>query len=527
MPIYLSEPNVCASVCLQCSEPGALRSDYGASERPHPPVLWDPRDAGSYGGQLRKPDLVDKLREREHQSRHPIATEYDQQQQYQRRMSALCGNKNAAKQTRLIEFGWMHNGRQVRRRGGGGTRRLVVPKNAAYDDLFHLGKELFFPDGFSSKGPEGNFLFHIRDYSGTEMPRHATVGTLYEPLKHGMLRLYLCSLDRAQARENGNEFEHLNEVRLDSGSESCGSENVSSPTRLPLQLGQPQSTSTSTSPLSDINGIGSNDLARDIHDSPDESYHFAVEAALSSSSPSFKLRHHHHHAPIESTANGSCTHELLGDPQELLRLHDVIEAPPRPKRARAEVCRNSVPRTLRLRRINIVCDMIKHFKDPGIVNAPLSVTFLGESGIDITPTFQTSPGNSAIDTSCLTPQRLTDKSGIDTPEDVASAREAYSSFWSSLLQTNTAAATSAASSGWERVPSLRPDRGKAEWEAVGRILLKGYQDLLFFPTSLAPPFTVCLVHGEEALTPHMLIEPLLRCVKAGATCCSHPATPQA
>lgn len=397
----------------------------------------------------------------------------------------------------------MHNGRQVRSRGGGGTRRLVVPKNAAYDDLFRLGKELFFPEGFSRKGPEGNFLFHIRDYSGTEMPRDATVGALYEPLKHGMLRLYLCSLDRTQ-----DEDELELEMRLDSGSESCGLENVSNPTKL-AQQGQPQSTSTSSSSLSEVNGSNdSNVFAHDEHGYQDETHHFAGEAASPSSpSPSFKTRHHHH-APLESISNGDCAHKLLGDPQESLHLH-VIEAPPRPKRARGEVCRNSASRTLQLRRVNIVHDMIRHFKDPGIVDATLWVTFSGASGINtssLASTSQNFTDKPGIDMSRLsfTPQTVT-----DTSNDITSAREAYYSFWASLLQTNTVAST--ASSEWERVPSLRPYRGKMEWEAVGRILLKGYRDLLFFPTSLALPFAVCLVHGEEALTPDMLIKPFLRC----------------
>ncbi|KAG5277753.1 hypothetical protein AALO_G00091000 [Alosa alosa] len=415
------------------SQATALRVDYGARERLLP-VSWDLRE------ESRRPDLMDKLQDRSrHRNKMNAATE--EEEHHHRRMSTLLGNKNAAKHTRLIEFGWMHNGRQVRSRNGGGTRRLVMPKNASYDDLFQLGKEMFFPEGLSTKGPETDFLFQIRDYSGTQMPRDATVGALYEPLKHGMLRLYLCSGDRG-------ELEPESELRLESGSESCGSEHVSSPSR--PQLGPPpRSTSTSMSSLSsDVNCVASSDLAHEVLGYPDESYHFAVEALASP--PSFRSGHH---AQLELNSCDSQAPKLLCDSQE--SRVPALEAPSQPKRSRWEPsCPSSTSRTLRLRRVNIARDMIKQFEDPSMMDAALSV--LGSV--------------------------------------LAGGRCGGSS-----ERTTT-----------PRIPTLLPDRGKAEWEAAGRILLKGYRDVGYFPTRLPLAFAVCLVHGEEALTPEMLIKSFLR-----------------
>ncbi|KAK2905448.1 hypothetical protein Q8A67_007247 [Cirrhinus molitorella] len=51
--------------------------------------------------------------------------------------------------------------------------------------------------------------------------------------------------------------------------------------------------------------------------------------------------------------------------------------------------------------------------------------------------------------------------------------------------------------------------GKEEWEAVGRILLKGYQDHGFFPVKLSLAFVACLIHEENKVTPEMLTESFL------------------
>lgn len=87
--------------------------------------------------------------------RNPSAASEDsgeEEESVTRKLPQL-GNKNASKDTRRIELGWIHNKRQVRTKCGGGTRKVVVPKKAGYEDLLKLGKELFFPAGQSKKGP--------------------------------------------------------------------------------------------------------------------------------------------------------------------------------------------------------------------------------------------------------------------------------------------------------------------------------------------------------------------------------------
>ncbi|MGH0186288.1 UNVERIFIED_CONTAM: hypothetical protein FKN15_038736 [Acipenser sinensis] len=113
---------------------------------------------------------------------------------------------------------------------------------------------------------------------------------------------------------------------------------------------------------------------------------------------------------------------------------------------------NADVRILTLRRVIILQDMLGEFKDSNILNASLTIEFVDEAGSDV--------------------------SGI--------SRDAYSAFWEAFFQN-------CAEGEYERVPALYPEYGKEEWEAVGRILLKGYLDQSYFPIQLSLAFAVGLV----------------------------------
>ncbi|GLD71016.1 uncharacterized protein AKAME5_002233600 [Lates japonicus] len=94
-------------------------------------------------------------------------------------------------------MGWLHfdNGtyHQIKTRNGGGTRHLSVHKSITMGELLETGKGLFFPNGFSSKGPVEEFEFDIRDYSHNEVSPEVTVSQLYEQTKLRMLHIYTTS----------------------------------------------------------------------------------------------------------------------------------------------------------------------------------------------------------------------------------------------------------------------------------------------------------------------------------------------
>ena len=60
----------------------------------------------------------------------------------------------------------------------------------------------------------------------------------------------------------------------------------------------------------------------------------------------------------------------------------------------------------------------------------------------------------------------------------------------------------------ERVPSIFSDYDTDEWQAVGKILLKGYKDTGVYPLKLSCAFSVALINGEHSVTPTCLMESL-------------------
>ncbi|MGH0153509.1 UNVERIFIED_CONTAM: hypothetical protein FKN15_024784 [Acipenser sinensis] len=272
------------------------------------------------------------------------------------------GNKHAAKSTRKIEIGWIHNGKQVRARGGGGTRRISVSKNIDCDGLLKIGKDLFFPDGQSKKGNENQFTFEIWDFKENVLPLDMTVGAAYEKVKMGIVRFYLASLDRGAFETVVQVEDKVPEVTV--CCEKSGLAQFCVPPKVSLHS----------------------------ESEPDTAAH------LLKNFPS---------SPLKETSEFDC------------------------------------------------CTLTEEFVD--------------EAGSDV--------------------------SGI--------SRDAYSAFWEAFFQN-------CAEGEYERVPALYPEYGKEEWEAVGRILLKGYLDQSYFPIQLSLAFAVGLVYGESEITPGILMASFLR-----------------
>ena len=111
----------------------------------------------------------------------------------QKRTTVMRGNKIAEKEKRTIELGWLHEGQQVRKQTGGGTRKLSVPKSATSNDIAQHALNLFFPDGISKKGVKlGDVSYHVCDFSASRIQTMQSVGETYEKEKpSGILRWYL------------------------------------------------------------------------------------------------------------------------------------------------------------------------------------------------------------------------------------------------------------------------------------------------------------------------------------------------
>ncbi|XP_046701301.1 uncharacterized protein LOC124382965 isoform X1 [Silurus meridionalis] len=135
-----------------------------------------------------KMSLLEKLRKK----MSTATTSHEEETTEERRPTKKASYKrNATKSSRKIELGWIHEGKQVRKRCGRGTRILDISKDATKNDLMAHAKELFFPHGESKKGKWEEFTHSIYDFKESELEDSITLGELYTLSKFGILRFYL------------------------------------------------------------------------------------------------------------------------------------------------------------------------------------------------------------------------------------------------------------------------------------------------------------------------------------------------
>ncbi|KAF3851988.1 hypothetical protein F7725_005343 [Dissostichus mawsoni] len=82
------------------------------------------------------------------------------------------------------------------------------------------------------------------------------------------------------------------------------------------------------------------------------------------------------------------------------------------------------------------------------------------------------------------------------------SREVYSAFWELFLQQ--------CEGEDERVPRLRPDYSEKEWQAVGRVWIKGYMDHNIIPIRLSPAFILSCCQGVSSVDEELLMMSFLR-----------------
>lgn len=65
----------------------------------------------------------------------------------------------------------------------------------------------------------------------------------------------------------------------------------------------------------------------------------------------------------------------------------------------------------------------------------------------------------------------------------------------------------------EKVPSIRNDRQKHEWEAIGLVLMYGFKKASYVPVCLSPLFLASCLQGKETITEaDLLLSLKLGCV---------------
>ena len=137
---------------------------------------------------------------------------------------------------------------------------------------------------------------------------------------------------------------------------------------------------------------------------------------------------------------------------------------------------NNVPSNIRecptysvvWRRALLKDDVISIFKEPGILHKNIDATFIGYNGRE-----EAGQGDGVF-------------------------RDAITAFWNQFFNSLAVGAQ-------EKIPAIRHDYKKVEWEAIARILVYGFFKDRYFPLSLSVGFLIVCLFGEGSVSEEFLL----------------------
>ena len=127
-------------------------------------------------------------------------------------------------------------------------------------------------------------------------------------------------------------------------------------------------------------------------------------------------------------------------------------------------------RDIVVHRANILKDVIEEFKDSTI--------------LETTQTY-----NVVI---------IDDHGRVEAGRGTGVTREVVSLFWNQFYPSLSAGAN-------RKIPSIRHDYQKQDWEAIARFLVFGYLNTHYFPIALSPVFVADCLFGEEAISKDFML----------------------
>ncbi|XP_071832111.1 uncharacterized protein [Apostichopus japonicus] len=358
----------------------------------------------------------------------------------------LIGNKNASKGKRKIQLGWIDFNfkegeyKQVRIQNGGGTRQVRVDRNAKKDDILEIAKGLFFPNGKSPRGKLSDFTLSLTDISMQEVGKDMTIGEMYDAFKVPMLRCYIST--KMKRLSIAKEFDAFDDDFLTVSSEeefpSIGCE-VEVKTSSP----EPQDGSIDDhfnwelAPLENTSACTSENTSSELLDCASENRDCDTVCNV-------------HTIPDVHSDTTSGTPTVQFGPLNDREVLNITEE---------ETCKLRDELIVLVRRSNVVDDMVNAFSESSVLDKELKVRMILPNG------------------------------DVERGEGDGVYRDALSEFWASFNKCTTG--------NTYKVPFIRHDYGKEKWEAIGRILLKGWDDLKYLPLMLAPIFMEHCIYGKS------------------------------
>ncbi|CAJ1060762.1 uncharacterized protein LOC119794643 [Xyrichtys novacula] len=435
-------------------------------------------------------------------------------------------NRAGEKTSRKVEIGWLHFGKngysQVRTNNGGGTRHATLAKTTTVAQIMELGKGLFFPDGHSTKGPAEDFTFEICDFKMNKIPMDNTVGQMYEQTKLKLLRFYVCtkegaSTDHSSSEENQLiEDEEENDLLEDAShsddsitdlqdrshsSDIDGSIQVYG-TRTEMQPRSKKIRTTSETETAESPGP-----SHPFQSTPTDSKKNTSEVSLPD--PLFDEADTLIWDPdddqvvinlnVDEDADVTQSTEVSGAPTQTIQLllpsgeglltldeqqsihEEAVQTaqdsgPNFPSDSSSQLSSSTsasnpgdpeATKRASICRIKVVGDLLAVFMDSRIMNMTLKMDFINEKAVD----------------------------------DAGVSREVYTAFWEQFLEQ--------CEGETERVPRLRPDFSEAEWQAIGRIWVKGFLDHGVMPAKLSMAFILACITGIESVDTDILMSSFL------------------
>ena len=375
-----------------------------------------------------------------------------------------------------IQFRWIHYDKKsevfapVRQKNGGGNRFVAyhASEPPTVEELKQKATALFFPDGKSAfAGSVDDMLLDICDTTQSAIIRFPGEGTVESYLKENGLYpsttyLYLRSQHHdtfcSQLKADEENLERPVNLNTSLEASNAGKRVVCSVCSCTYLEGEEcirceQNREYEFSRIAD----GGNPYPTDTPEIPESPVLLTMDeirsrrvALLSNGVAETEAEGSHCNVADETsyprlTNEENCSRDegsVEQDPPCLSSLRDLPE------------------RVLTVHRSCIRTELIEHFKDPSVMNCNIDFKVINEKG-----EFEQGVGVGVI---C----------------------EVYTLFWSEFSISMTIGER-------ERVPFVRHDHFVEEWEAVGRILVKGFVSVSYFPTFLSKAFLCYCLFGNQ------------------------------
>ncbi|XP_062399900.1 uncharacterized protein LOC134089473 [Sardina pilchardus] len=361
-------------------------------------------------------------------------------------LSEKVPSRNAKKTERKIEIGWLNFREerflQVRAKKGGGTRKICVSKDCRKDELVEKAIDLFFPDQKNSEGNVTDFHIDLTDFQEHPLDSHTTVGELYEKIKLPILRFYLTTKKKASCREKHLE----NSGMLPQEGEEMQNKDSSSPPRpsTPLAEGQETNSSDVIYVQSNINSdhalldYSTIDMS-DLPSVSDLDAVIAVDVLESSDTVTFFQGYLHDVDSVSLDDTLPISPQAISSPIPILDItHEPI------------IQSERIKKILVVHRGQILRELISHFCDESIMLDDVYIQVVLPNG---------------------RLEKAVDEGGV--------LRDVLTEFWQDFYEQCTLGNAF-------KVPFLRHDFGKQQWESIGRIILLGWRKEKYLPIKMAP-----------------------------------------